>query len=94
MTHANVSKVENVGKDYAIFGNVRCNFDDDENGTKEQAAAFFRRCIGKYAAIEAPESLSDGTGRFYISVDFRDWRESNVRIMPMPFSVCSVESLL
>jgi hypothetical protein len=94
MTHANVYKVEDVGEDYTIFGNLRCNFEDHENGTKEEAAAFFRRCIGKDAAIEAPESVSDGTGRFYISVDFRDQHENIVRIMPIPFSVSSVEILV
>jgi hypothetical protein len=60
MTHANILKVEEVGKDYAVFGNVRYNFDDDETGTKEEAAAFFRGLMGKDAAVEAAGSARVG----------------------------------
>ena len=91
MTHANIFKIEEVGTDYAVFGNVRYNFDDDEAGTKEEAAAFFRGLVGKDAAIEAAESASDRTGRFYIGVDFMDWNGSNVKVIPIPFNVSSVE---
>ena len=91
MTHANILKIEEAGRDYAVFGNVRYNFDDDEVGTKEEAAAFFRGLVGKDAAIEAAESASDGTGRFYIGVDFMDWNGSNVKVIPIPFNVSSVE---
>jgi hypothetical protein len=90
MTHANVLRIGEGGKDFAVFGDVRCNFDDDENGTKEEAAAFFRRLKGKMAAIEAPESTNDGGTRFYIAVDFMDWSGNNV-VIPMPFTVSSVE---
>jgi hypothetical protein len=91
MTHANVLRIEEVGKDFAVFGNVRYNFGDDKNGTREEAAAFFRRHKGKMAAIEASESVSDGSGRFYIAVDFMDRNGSNVSVMAMPFTVSSVE---
>src|ERR1700720_1349172 len=47
--------------------------------------------LGKDAAIEAPESASDGSGWHYISVDFRQWNGSNVKVMPIPFTVSSVE---
>ena len=93
MTHANILRVEEVGKDYAVFGNVRYNFDDDETGTKEEAAAFFRRLVGKDAAIEAAESANDGTGRVYVGVDFMGWNENNVKVIPIPFRVSSVEIL-
>jgi hypothetical protein len=94
MTHANVFRIEEVGKDFTVFGNVRYNFDDSENGTKEEAAAFFRTRVGRYAAIEAPESASDSSGRFYISVDFMEWEGNHVRVMPIPFAVSSVEILV
>jgi hypothetical protein len=94
MTHANIFKIEEAGRDYAVFGNVRYNFDDDETGTKEEAAAFFRPLVGKDAAIEAAESANDGTGRFYIGVDFMDRNENNVKVIPIPFRVSSVEILL
>ena len=62
MTHANIVRIEEVGKDYAVFGNTRYNFADDETGTKEEAAAFFRRLIGKDAAIEAASLLATEQG--------------------------------
>jgi hypothetical protein len=91
MTRANVYKIKEAGKDFAVFGNVRYNFADDEIGTKEEAAAFFRGHLGKNAAIEAPKSASDGSGRHYISVDFREWNGNKVKVMPIPFTVSSVE---
>jgi hypothetical protein len=91
MTHANVFRIEEVGKDFAVFGHVRYNFDDGENCTKEEAAAFFRHLKGKMAAIEAPESAIDGTGHFYISVDFMESDGGYGRVMPIPFAVSSVE---
>jgi hypothetical protein len=94
MTHANIFKIEGAGRDYAVFGNVRYNFDDDEVGTKEEAAAFFRGLVGKDAAIEAAESASDGMGRFYIGVDFIDRNGNNVKVIPIAFAVSSVEVLL
>jgi hypothetical protein len=91
MTHANIYEIKEVGRDFAMFGNIRYNFDDDENGTKEEAAAFFRGLKGKMAAIEAPESASNGRRQVYIAVDFWDWDGSNVKVIPFPFTVSSVE---
>jgi hypothetical protein len=50
MTHVNVFEIEEVGEEYAVFGNIRYNFDDDDHGTKEDAAAFFRGLKGKKVA--------------------------------------------
>jgi hypothetical protein len=94
MTHANIFRIEEAGRDYAVFGNVRYNFDDDEVGTKEEAAAFFRGLVGKEAAIEAAESANDGTGRFYIGVDFMERNGGNVETIPISFAVSSVEIVL
>lgn len=94
MTHANIFRVEEAGKDFAVFGNVRYNFEDNEVGTKEEAAAFFPGRVGEEVAIEAPESKNDGTGWFYISVDFREWNGNTVKVMPIPFAVSSVEIAL
>ena len=58
MTHANIFKIEEVGKDYAVFGNTRYNFADDETGTKEEAAAFFRGLLGKIDATRGDLRLS------------------------------------
>lgn len=93
MTHANIFKIEEAGRDYAVFGNVRYNF-DDEIGTKEAAAAFFQGLVGKDAAIEAAESANDGTGRFYIGVDFMERNDNNVKVIPIPFRVSTVEIVL
>ena len=92
MTHALLLTVGECGKDFAKFGDFRYNFADDENGTKEDSASFFRHLHGKMVAIEAAESVSDGSGRFYIAVDFKDWNGVNVRVLPMPFTVSSVET--
>jgi hypothetical protein len=91
MTHVNVFEIAEVGKDFAVFGNIRYNFDDDETGTKEDAAAFFQGLKGKKVAIEAPESAGDGTGHHYVAVDFWDLNGDNVKVIPFPFSVSSVE---
>jgi hypothetical protein len=91
MTHVKIVKVEEGGKNFAVIGNRRYNFDDDENGTKEDAAAFFRGLKGKMVAIEAPESAINGTGQVYIGVDFWDVDGSNIRVIPFPFTVSSVE---
>jgi hypothetical protein len=93
MTHANILKVEEVGEDYAVFGNVRYNFADDETGTKEEAAAFFRGLVGKDAAIEAAESVRERNGWVCIGVDFMDRTENSVKVIPMPFRVSSIEIL-
>jgi hypothetical protein len=91
MTHANLVKIGEGGRDFADFGNLRYHFKDDENGTKENAASFFRNLKGKLAAIEAPESMSDGARRFYIAVDLMPGSDENsLRVLPMPFTVSSV----
>jgi hypothetical protein len=93
MTHANILKVEEARKDYAVFGNVRYNFDDDETGTKEEAAAFFRGLVGKDAAIETAESVRGGSGRVYIGVDFMDRSKNSVKVVRIPFRVSNIEIL-
>jgi hypothetical protein len=91
MTHANLFKIGEGGRDFADFEHVRYYFEDDENGTKEEAASFFRNLKGKLAAIEAPESTSNGGRRFYIAVDFMPGSDENhFRALPMPFTVSSV----
>jgi hypothetical protein len=91
MTRANIFKIEEVGKDYAVFGNTRYNFADDETGTKEEAAAFFRGLLGKDAAIDAAEPVGEPGRRVYVGVDFMGWHENNVNVVPIPFRVSSIE---
>lgn len=71
---------------------VRVNFADGEEFSKEDAGRFFRGRIGKPVALESEESVSDGSGSFYVAVDF--WRptDNSVRVIPMNFSISSVEA--
>ena len=90
MTHARILRINEVGSDYAIFGNLRCNFRNSDNGTKEEAASFFRPLLGKEVALEAPDGF-EPLGELYIGVD--DLRRDGdvVRTVPIPFAISNTE---
>jgi len=90
MTTVEVFDIQEAGNDYVLLRHggtqVRVNFDDDANFTKEESAAFFRGLEGKPAAISV-----DFNAPFFIGIDF--WRspDASFRVIPFPFSVSSVE---
>jgi len=95
MTSIRVFNIQETGEDYLLLRDaameVRVNFDDDESFTKEDSAAFFRGLIGKPAAIPSPDS-NGINGEFFIAVDF--WRspDKNLRVVPFPFAISTVEA--
>jgi hypothetical protein len=95
MTHARILRINEVGSDYAIFGNLRCNFKNSDNGTKEEAASFFQPLLGKEAAIEAPEAGFERAEELYIGVDGLHRRDGdNVMTVPMRFAVSSIDVIV
>jgi len=95
MTSIRVFDIQETGEDYLLLRDeameVRVNFDDDESFTKEDSAAFFRGLIGKPVAIPSPDS-NGINGEFFIAVDF--WRspDKNLRVVPFPFAISTVEA--
>jgi hypothetical protein len=92
MTTVKVLNIREAGSDYLLLGDggtdVRVNFDDDKNFTKEESAAFFCGLEGKPAAIP-----SDSNEPFFIGVDFWPMTGDNVRVVPFTFAVSSIELL-
>jgi len=92
MACAKILRINEVGSDYAVFGNIRCNFKNNDNGNKEEAAAFFRPLLGKEAAVEVPEDGFHGLEELYIAVDDLHKREGgNLMTKPIPFAISSIE---
>ena len=84
-----ILEIGEVGPDYVRFigrnTETRITFADDEIGTKEENAGFFRGLKGKPAAIATDAS--------FIGVDF--WRQDDgrLKIVPFPFPIASVQKL-
>jgi hypothetical protein len=84
-----VLRIEESGSDYIRLRDektdVRINFADDEEFSKEDSAAFFRSLQGKPAAIPVD-------GPFFIAVDmWRDRFDGSLKVIPFSFTVESVE---
>jgi len=92
MTAVEMFSIQETGDDYIVLWHdvtdVRVNFDNDRNFTKEESAASFRGLEGRPAAIPA-----DFNEPFFIAMDF--WRspDNSFRVMPITFRVSSIEVL-
>lgn len=90
MTTVEIFNIQEAGSDYLLLTGggtqVRVNFAKDTEFTKEENAAFFRGLEGKPAAI--PADLSEP---FFIAVDFWRLPDNNLKVVPFPFAVSSIE---
>jgi hypothetical protein len=90
MMNVEVLNIQEAGSDYLLLKNsgtsVRVNFDDDEDFTKQESAAFFNGLVGKPAAIP-----SDFNEPFFIAVDFWRTPDKSVKVVPFTFRVSSLE---
>lgn len=93
MIDVQIVKVEQVGTDWVRLrsGNtdVRVNFADDGQITKEDSAGFLGRFLGKPVAIPNPNETDRG---FFIAVDFWRGLDNNLRAMPLEFAISTVEA--
>ncbi|SRR6266849_1709352 len=84
-----IFEIGEVGSDYVHFiganTETRITFADDELGTKEENAGFFRGLRGKPAAIPPDAS--------FIGVDFWRQADGSLRVIPFPFAIASIEKL-
>lgn len=84
-----ILEIGEVGSDHVYFIGVdsktRITFADDEIGTKEENAGFFRGLQGKPAAIASDAS--------FIGVDFWRQDDGSLKVVPFPFPIASVEKL-
>jgi hypothetical protein len=92
MTTVEMFDIQETGHDYIVLRrdvrDVRVNFDNDRDFTKEESAASFRGLEGRLAAIP-----TDFNQPFFIAMDF--WRspDNSFRVMPITFRVSSIELL-
>jgi len=84
-----ILEIGEVGSDYVRFiganTETRVTFADDEIGTKEENAGFFRGLRGKPAAIACDAS--------FIGVDFWPQADGSLKVIPFPFPIASVQRL-
>jgi hypothetical protein len=84
-----IFEIGEVGTDYVRFiganTETRVTFADDEIGTKEENAGFFRGLQGKPAAIASDAS--------FIGVDFWPQADGSLKVIPFPFPIASVQKL-
>jgi len=89
MTTVEIVQIGEVGSDYVrLIGanyDTRITFADDEIGTKEENAGFFRGLQGKPAAIATDES--------FIGVDFWPQADGSLKVIPFPLPIASVQKL-
>lgn len=84
-----IFEIGEVGTDSVRFiganADTRITFADDEIGTKEENAEFFRGLRGKPAAIPLDAS--------FIGVDFFPQPNGSLKVIPFPFPISSVVKL-
>jgi hypothetical protein len=89
MQTVEIFEIGEVGSDYVRFlsanGETRVTFADDEIGTKEENAGFFRGLQGKPAAIATDAS--------FIGVDFWPQPDGTLKVIPFPLPIASVQKL-
>ena len=96
MTTVEIRTIGDVGRDYVVLQGSDCDlrleFADDPNFTKENNANFFRPLKGKPAATPVLEQHMSERDMF-VAVDM--WQDSfrNFKVIPFPFSISNIRIL-